>query len=113
MVGYWSCRKRALASGRGKEIRERVAVSGERQENAKKILNRGNKLEDLLKTQDLAFFRVKNKLVFECKKGPIKPKKVAKNPPLCPITLQFDTPALLVIGYAGFCAEARWQRCGG
>jgi hypothetical protein len=46
---------------RGKEIGKRPAGGGKRQENAKKMLNRGNKLKDLLKTQDLAFFGAKNK----------------------------------------------------
>jgi hypothetical protein len=41
---------------RGKEIRKRPAGDGKRQENAKKILNRGNEPKDLLKTQDLAVF---------------------------------------------------------
>jgi hypothetical protein len=75
MVAYCSCRKKARASGRGKEIPERLAVSEKQQENAKKILNRGNKLKDLLKTQDLAFFGAKNKLVFECKKGQSNSRK--------------------------------------
>jgi hypothetical protein len=45
-----------LASQRGKEIRKRPAEAGKRQENAKKMLNRGNEPKDLLKTQHLAFF---------------------------------------------------------
>jgi len=39
----------------------RPAGNGKWQENAKKILNRGNKPKDLLKTNDLADFRAKNK----------------------------------------------------
>jgi hypothetical protein len=39
---------------RGKEIRKRSAGGAKRQENAKKILNRGNEPKDLLKTQHLA-----------------------------------------------------------
>ena len=46
---------------RGKEIREQPTEDRERRENAKKMLNRGNKLEDLLKTQYLAVFSAKNK----------------------------------------------------
>ena len=46
---------------RGKEIRKRPAGGGKRQENAKKILNRGNEPKDLLKTQHLEFFGAKNK----------------------------------------------------
>jgi hypothetical protein len=47
---------------RGKEIRKQPAEDGKRQENAKKILNRGNKLRVFLKTKGLAFFGAKNKL---------------------------------------------------
>jgi len=43
--------------------------------NAKKILNRGNELKDLLTAQDLAFFGAKNELNFACKKEPIEAKK--------------------------------------
>jgi hypothetical protein len=82
MVAYSGCRKKAPARGRGKEIRERVAENEKRQENAKKILNRGNKLKDLLKTQDLAFFGAKNKLVFECKKGQSNSRNWLKIHPL-------------------------------
>jgi hypothetical protein len=60
---------------RGKETRKRSAQGGEWQENAKKILNRGNKLKDLLKTQDLAFFRAKNKL----KTNPILSAKMSQS----------------------------------
>jgi hypothetical protein len=41
---------------RGKEMRKRPAERGKRQENAIKMLNRGNEPEDLLKTQGLAVF---------------------------------------------------------
>ena len=41
---------------RGREIRKRPAGGGKRQEDARKILNRGNEPKDLLKTQHLAFF---------------------------------------------------------
>jgi hypothetical protein len=40
----------------GKGIRKRPAGSGKRHENAKKMLNRGNELKDLLETKDLAYF---------------------------------------------------------
>ena len=45
---------------RGKEIRKRPAEAGKRQENAKKMLNRGNEPKDLLKTQHLTVFGAKN-----------------------------------------------------
>jgi hypothetical protein len=41
---------------RGREIRKRPAGGGKRQEDARKILNRGNEPKDLLKTQGLAVF---------------------------------------------------------
>jgi hypothetical protein len=41
---------------RGREMRKRPAEGAKRMENAKKILNRGNKLKDLLKTKELAVF---------------------------------------------------------
>jgi hypothetical protein len=44
----------------GKKVGRRPAGGGERQENAKKILNRGNEPKDLLKTKDLASFEAKN-----------------------------------------------------
>jgi hypothetical protein len=47
---------------RGKEIRKRPAGDAKRQQNAKKMLNRGNELKDLLKTQDLAVLCAKNEL---------------------------------------------------
>jgi hypothetical protein len=40
--------------GRGKKIRKQPAEDGKWQKNAKKILNRGNELKDLLKTRWLA-----------------------------------------------------------
>jgi hypothetical protein len=45
----------------------------------------------LLKTQDLAFFGAKNKLVFECRKGQSKAKKDPRIDVLCTIILEFDT----------------------
>jgi hypothetical protein len=45
---------------RGEKVRKPEASGAERQENAKKILNRGNEPKDLLKTQNLAFFEAKN-----------------------------------------------------
>jgi hypothetical protein len=45
---------------RGEKVRKPEASGAERQENAKKILNRGNEPKDLLKTQHLAFFEAKN-----------------------------------------------------
>ena len=44
-------------------------------ECAKDVKNRGNELRDLLETKDLAFFRVKNELNFDCKYARIEPKK--------------------------------------
>jgi hypothetical protein len=41
---------------RGKGIGKRPARGGKGQENAKKILKRGNEAKKLLKTQDLACF---------------------------------------------------------
>jgi hypothetical protein len=41
---------------RGKGIGKRPARGGKWQENAKKILNRGNEPKDLLEAQDLACF---------------------------------------------------------
>jgi hypothetical protein len=41
---------------RGKGIGERPARGAKGQENAKKILNRGNEAKELLKTQGLACF---------------------------------------------------------
>jgi hypothetical protein len=38
----------------GKETRKRTAGGGKWHENAKKILNRGNELKDLLEIKDLA-----------------------------------------------------------
>ncbi len=66
----------------GKRRRQRQAKGtrkgGKRQGNAKKILNSGNKLKNVLKTKELAIFWAKNKVVFECKQTRIKPKKGAK-----------------------------------
>jgi hypothetical protein len=47
---------------RGKKIGRRPAASAKRQQTAKKMLNRGNELNDLLETQDLASFAAKNEL---------------------------------------------------
>jgi hypothetical protein len=47
---------------RGKVMRKRPAGHAKRQQNAKKMLNRGNELKDLLKTQDLEVSRAKNEL---------------------------------------------------
>jgi hypothetical protein len=47
---------------RGKETGRQPQEGGREQENAKKILNRGNEPKDLLKTQHLAVFRAKNEL---------------------------------------------------
>jgi hypothetical protein len=64
---------------RGKEVRKGPAEDAKRLENAKKILNRGNKLKDLLKTKRLSGFssekQTQNKLDFECKNVQIKAKK--------------------------------------
>jgi hypothetical protein len=46
---------RKLASGRGKEVRNRPGGVGKWGKNTKKILNRRNEAKDLLKTQELAF----------------------------------------------------------
>jgi hypothetical protein len=53
---------RQLVSQRGKGFADRRGGRGNRVENRKKILNRGNEPKDLLKKQDLAFFRAKNEL---------------------------------------------------
>jgi hypothetical protein len=47
---------------RGKEIGKQPAGGAKRQENTKKMLNSGNELKDLLETQHLAVFGVKNEL---------------------------------------------------
>jgi hypothetical protein len=60
---------------RGKEIRKRPAKDGKRQENAKKILNRGNEPKDLLKIKHLAFFGAKN----EPKTNPILSAIISKS----------------------------------
>jgi hypothetical protein len=59
---------------------ERKAAAGKRRENGKKMLNRGNKPKDLLKTNGLGVFRAKNKLVFWCKNPQTKRKKGLKMP---------------------------------
>jgi hypothetical protein len=41
---------------RGKGMRRRPAEGAKRQQNAIKILNRGNELKDLLKTKHLVFY---------------------------------------------------------
>jgi hypothetical protein len=62
----------------GKKVGRRPAEGEEWQENAKKILNRGNELKELLKTNDLAFFGAKNELktnsVFSAKRARSKRK---------------------------------------
>jgi hypothetical protein len=45
---------------RGKKIRKQPARGGKRQENARKILNRGNRAKDALKTQHLTISRARN-----------------------------------------------------
>jgi hypothetical protein len=63
---------------RGKKIRKRPAEGAKQQENAKKILNRGNELKDLLTAQGLAFFwiekRTQNERNFERKMCKLKRK---------------------------------------
>ena len=63
-----------LASMPGKEVRNRPGGGRESAKNAKKILNRGNELKDLLKAKELAFSGAKNELFFECYKGQSKPR---------------------------------------
>jgi hypothetical protein len=46
----------SIGRGRGKGIRKQPAGTVKRHENAKKMLNRGNELKELLETKDLAFF---------------------------------------------------------
>ena len=60
------------AAGHAQEIRERHAGGGKWPGNATKILNRGNELKDILKTQDLEFFGAKNELNFERKNDETK-----------------------------------------
>jgi hypothetical protein len=63
---------------RAREGDSKAARRGaKRLENAKKILDRGNKAKDLLKTQHLALFGAQNKPNFECNKKRIKAKKQA------------------------------------
>jgi hypothetical protein len=59
---------------RGKEIRKWPAEGGKWQENARKILNRGNEPKDLLKTQHLAFLGAENEPNFECRRSRSKRK---------------------------------------
>jgi hypothetical protein len=59
---------RKLASGRGKEVRNRPGGVGKWGENTKKILNRRNEPKNMLKAQELAFSGAQNELVFERKK---------------------------------------------
>jgi hypothetical protein len=56
LVDLWT----ALAESAGRRFKNGPQGGAKRQENAKKILNRGNEPKDLLKTQHLAFFRAKN-----------------------------------------------------
>jgi hypothetical protein len=58
----------------GKEIRKQPAEGRKRQENAKKILNRGNEPKDLLKIQHLASLGAKN----EPKTNPILSAKMSR-----------------------------------
>jgi hypothetical protein len=60
---------RKLAGERGKEVRNRPGGGGKWGEDSKKILNRRNEAKDLLKTQELTFFRAQNELVFAGKKS--------------------------------------------
>jgi hypothetical protein len=60
---------------RGKEIGKQPAGGAKRRQSAKKMLNRGNELNDLLKTHHLAFFGAKNEL----KTNSILSAKNAKN----------------------------------
>jgi predicted molibdopterin-dependent oxidoreductase YjgC len=59
----------------GKEIRKAARRGRKMATKCKKMLNRGNKLKDLLKTQDLAVFRAKNKL----KTNPVLSAKMSKS----------------------------------
>ena len=47
---------------RGKEMRKQTAGGERRQQNAKKMLNKGNELRDLLKTRHLALLGAKDEL---------------------------------------------------
>jgi Na+-transporting NADH:ubiquinone oxidoreductase subunit NqrF len=73
---------RRLASERAKGVANRCGGRGKCAENRKKILNSGNEPKNVMKTKELSFSGAKNELVFECKRTPIKAKKVAKNPPI-------------------------------
>jgi len=67
---------------RGMVERKRPAGSGKGQENAKKILNRGNELKDLLKTKDLGILVAKNELktnsILSAKMRNLEPKNTAQ-----------------------------------
>ena len=62
--------------------RKRPGGRGKGQENAKKILNRGNELKDLLKTKDLGFFVAKSELktnyILSAKMRKSEPKNTAQ-----------------------------------
>ena len=77
MVAYSSSRRRVPASA-GKETGNGLG-SGERAGKGKKDVFRRNELSYLLQTQDLAFSRAKNELVFECKRTQNQPQIGAKN----------------------------------
>ena len=47
---------------RGKEVRKRPVRGAIKRKCAKDVKNRGNELNDLLQTQDLASFRMQNEL---------------------------------------------------
>jgi hypothetical protein len=66
---------------RGKEIGNHPAGNAEQQENAKKMLNSGNELKDLLKTQHLAVFRAKNELKTNPKRTQFCAQKMPIEPP--------------------------------
>jgi hypothetical protein len=55
---------KALAD-RSQGVLNRAAGGGKSAQNAKKILNRGNELKNLLKAKELAFSGAQNELVFE------------------------------------------------
>ena len=64
----------SLGRERGKGIEKQPSEGAKRLENAKKMLNRGNELTILLKTQGLANFEVKNELVLDAKNGKFRAK---------------------------------------
>ena len=51
------------ATARGKGFQDRRGAGGNRREDRKNILDRGNELKDLLKGKELAFSGDKNELV--------------------------------------------------